>query len=640
MIRPVTLLPFLLLTVCAHGQTSPAPEAAAYSNCPRSSVTSLAQCILTQVTFASAPGIDGRTPNLLRYNEMNTFGPGVSLGNNGGWRVDKLQYDIFNVGNRGISQARSLFLRKHAAGDVMGTYDYVYSDGGSTALSDEAIKGEAVDMGEITGYFHGSIAATTGTGDTQPKLSFISGNNWTTDGAPLLDITKGTTAGRITGPSTPLAGSLYLNTFPVDNPLPLTTAWGVCNQPIPQNHLVQVNTPFTCNLTLKKGQFQPGGQVCITGPNYPELAPIISVGTVLEGFQSITIAARNPNPRGANIFQGGICGQYISFDANLAASGYRSSYYAFGALDAKHLIYGMNIRGNLLGNTLPMSGSEAEQFGVEGLNGYHLYPGCEVITNQSLGANPICEPNSIPWSVGDLVEAPHNVAVNVVGRSLDVQQHTPSNGTLSSGDLLEFHGLGTVGQTFMAHVTFNGNPPTFYKPYGGLFMASDLHRIQGYFDTGLHFGYAPGAVVRIGGNADGSKSIMTLFALPGGDIRWDPATSTLLVDNIKATNLSTRSAPLPRTPEKPPMSLRGTTNRIGGIPLATGNCSVGTATISGATTSMVPVTVASETGAPGFSPSGAFQVNAQVTAPNTVSVHVCALISGTPRPSTYIVALQ
>ena len=40
---------------------------------------------------------------------------------------------------------------------------------------------------------------------------------------------------------------------------------------------------------------------------------------------------------------------------------------------------------------------------------------------------------------------------------------------------------------------------------------------------------------------------------------------------------------------------------------------------------MVPVTVASTTGAPGFSPRGAFQVNAQVTAPNTVTVNVCAL---------------
>ena len=100
---------------------------------------------------------------------MTAFGPGLSLGNLGGWRVNKIDVAMFTISARGISQARSLFLYKHAAGDTMGTYDYVYSDGGSTALSDEAVKGFAMDMGETTGYFHGTIASTTGLGDTSPR---------------------------------------------------------------------------------------------------------------------------------------------------------------------------------------------------------------------------------------------------------------------------------------------------------------------------------------------------------------------------------------------------------------------------------------------------------------------------------------
>ncbi len=167
------------------------------------------------------------------------------------------------------------------------------------------------------------------------------------------------------------------------------------------------------------------------------------------------------------------------------------------------------------------SGSEAEQFGVAGSNGYHLYPGCEVIDNQTAGANPICEPNSVPWAVGDTVEAPHNVAVNVLGSFLDVTQNTPSNGGLSGGTSLSFHGMGTVGGNFVAHSTRNGNPFKLFSPYGGPFAAPDLERVEGYFNNGLVFNNAPGAVIRVYGNADGSKSVMTLFAMLGhSDPAW------------------------------------------------------------------------------------------------------------------------
>lgn len=54
-----------------------------------------------------------------------------------------------------------------------------------------------------------------------------------------------------------------------------------------------------------------------------------------------------------------MAGNYLSFDANLAFSGFRSAYYVFGSIDGKHLIYGVNIGGNLSGNYLPRAGAEA-----------------------------------------------------------------------------------------------------------------------------------------------------------------------------------------------------------------------------------------------------------------------------------------
>ncbi len=593
-----------------------------YQNCPRSK-TGEADCVLEEVSFDAPTSVDGLVSQAAHRTNMVAYGPGVSLGNLGGWRNHKLNVEFMTIATRGISQARSLFLYKHAAGDTMGSYDYVYSDGGSTALSDESIKGHALDMGETTGYFHGTVASTSGEGDIAPVLKFTSGNNWTTDGAPLLDISKGTVSGHITGARSPIANSEYLNSIPVDNDLPATTAWGVCNDPIPNNKQVQTNTPFTCTVTLRMGAFKPGGTVCISGPNYPEQAPITAAGSASGGSQSITIAARNPNKAGANIFQGGVCGEYISFDANLAASGYRSSYYAFGALDAHHLIYGMNLKGSVNGD-LPMA-SEAERFGVDGQDGYHLYPGCEVVTNKSTKADPVCEPNSVAWAVGDNIEAPHNVAVNTVGLFTDLTQNTPANGSLSSGDLIQFRGMGAVGNNFIARRTVNLNPWKNFIPYGGLLGAPDMHRIEGYFNSGLSFNAAPGAVIRVFGNADRSNAVMKLFAMPGGDIVWNPATATLQVPKLQAQNFA---------------GLRGTSERIGGTPLALGSCSTGKANIPGAALNMVPITVASTIGAPGFSAQGAFQVSAQVTAPNEVTVSVCALIAGTPRPSVYNVALQ
>jgi len=629
---PALLLVASLLPLASHAQAQPQapqaqsvlqPEAAPIQpsklvNCPVNPVSHSHDCTLGVFTFDHTVSSDGRGEESAHRTYLTTTGPGLSLGNAGGWRVQHVTLDYLNVASRGIAQGRTLFFTKHAVGDTMGTYDYVYSDGGSTALSDEAIKGEAVGMGETSGYFHGTIASTSGRGDTAPALKFVSGNNWTTDGAPLLDISKGTLSGHITGPSAPLPGSTYLSTFPVDNPVPITTAWGVCNTEIPNNKLTQTNAPFTCNVTLKQGAFEAKGLVCVTGPNYPEQAPITEASRPSSGSQTITISVRNPNAAGSTILQGGPCGQYISFDANLDATGYRSSYYAFGATDAHHIIYGVNIRGKLKGNYLPMSGSEAEQFGVAGFNGYHLYPGCEVITNRTFAANPICEPNAVPWAAGDQIEAPHNVAVNMVGLTADIVQNTPANGSLSSGDLITIHGPGTSGRNFIARRTRNGNPNNFYKAYGGVFDAPDMHRIEGYFENGINFTEAPNTVIRVSADAAHANTPITLFSLPGGSIKWDPSSGTLLTKT----------------------TLRGTTNSIGGSPLTLGTCTTGAATIAGANKNMIPVTVASTTGAPGFSPAGAFQVSAQVTAPNTVTVSVCAILPGTPRPSAYLISLQ
>lgn len=79
-------------------------------------------------------------------------------------------------------------------------------------------------------------------------------------------------------------------------------------------------------------------------------------------------------------------------------------------------------------------------------------------------------------------------------------------------------------------------------------------------------------------------------------------------------------------------TLSGTTGSIGGGLLSAGSCATGTATVSGATTSMVAVAQPSD----GTNIQGVgVNVSAVVTSSNTVTVSVCALLIVTPAAKTY-----
>lgn len=78
----------------------------------------------------------------------------------------------------------------------------------------------------------------------------------------------------------------------------------------------------------------------------------------------------------------------------------------------------------------------------------------------------------------------------------------------------------------------------------------------------------------------------------------------------------------------------GTTAAIGGSPLQSGQCTSGVARLSGATSSMVAVA------SPVSDPGDGFIWQAFVSAANTVTVKVCAIDRGTPRPVAYNVRVQ
>jgi hypothetical protein len=77
-------------------------------------------------------------------------------------------------------------------------------------------------------------------------------------------------------------------------------------------------------------------------------------------------------------------------------------------------------------------------------------------------------------------------------------------------------------------------------------------------------------------------------------------------------------------------ALAGTTGSIGGGLLAAGSCTSGTATVNGATTSM-----AAALPQPATYPGDGFELYAYISAANTVTVKVCAIVALTPTATTY-----
>jgi hypothetical protein len=75
--------------------------------------------------------------------------------------------------------------------------------------------------------------------------------------------------------------------------------------------------------------------------------------------------------------------------------------------------------------------------------------------------------------------------------------------------------------------------------------------------------------------------------------------------------------------------LNGATASLGGGLLAAGGCSTGTATVTGATTSMTAVAT------PTTFPGNGNVWMARVSAADTVTVYLCAMVLGTPTASVY-----
>jgi hypothetical protein len=458
-------------------------------------------------TFVSPSGVFGPFGSgfIQSTISLNVVGSGWSLGNEGGWSVAFGDVVEVSVARRGITQLRSGQINKQAVGDTAAISAVTISDGGATASSDEGCVGVRGQMFESTGYFHGTVTTTSGTGDIAPVLAFSSGNAWTTDGAFLLNISKGTISGSLNGDS--VATTFITNSGPVvpnyafnlpvtGVTLPISTAIGITTAPIADQNVTADSPALTTvvvNLVSIGGVFKtftPGSIVSVAGMQYPEQSKIITATDSGTNQQTLTLKLRNPNTQ-AIIFQGGIQGQYISFDANLAFSGMRSSYYAFGSLTGSDLIYGFQAFGSIANNMLPLTGSEAATNTGSG-SGFHLYPGAEVVSNTSLGFACVVEQNGVHWAPTDAVENPHNPSFAGGAAFFVANYETPSNPNAETSIMeLIGSGPGFAGASTSAILVQNESAPNNYLANGGPLTAPSGMRFTGSYNNLLSFSAAP-----------------------------------------------------------------------------------------------------------------------------------------------------
>jgi hypothetical protein len=535
-------------TNLACAQTAqPAP----LKDCATIADQGIGSCDRKAAIFSTPLRKDGLGHRLLTDESLVTYGPSVNFGNSGGWTVTQVigaPHVVF--GTSGIDQFLGANIVKNGTGDLAGAYLYVFG-GGRAAQSDEGVTGLTVESGEIDGYFHGTISGPAGRGATSLTLAYDpkAPHNWhaTCDGCMLLDIGKGDIAGSLDGKSARW-GSTYLQELPTANVtvhgkrsgLPVTHAWCKALSAIPATTTAGLGTSRTLDCTLgaigdRTPAFTAGGVVTIAGEGYPEQASLVAVGDPSHGVQSLTLLARNPNPAGAIIFQGGIAGQSLSFDDNLSYTGFRTSYYVFGSVDGKGLIYGSQIAGTIDGahQTLPRRGAEAET----DTSGFHLYPSAEIVANTAQPSAPILEPNNVDWEPGDVVENPRFQSFG--GRGiLDVcKEFTPSDESVASTCIqIAMEGSGVAG-TYQPFRMANYNPPTLYYGGGGKLSPVPAIVLGGPFGDILAIHDGPsqsyngtGTVIRIGNTFAHDNTPFNLFDLPnahgGGatQVTYDPGT--------------------------------------------------------------------------------------------------------------------
>jgi hypothetical protein len=463
------------------------------TNC---ALASLSSCEFSNDLFPAPRGIGSEHDQ--DFTAIATYyGKGLSA-NGSSWRIQQLRNDTLTSYARGIHQGLTQRVNCFAVGDCAGIYSYVTCSMGSSNGNDEGCE-HSLQVAESNGYYHGTI--TGGTSDSPTLSAATPSGTVLNDGSWLLDITQGNVIqGNLTGKaalSPTLTGqyALPVTITSTGGALPISSAIGVLTTAITGTQQMSgVGTGVAATLTLQT--FNGGtpafvasgassGNVCFSG--VPEQAPI-TITTTSPGSQDVVLKIRYNHVAGEVVYQGGICGQYLSFPDDLTLTGQRFSYPALGSTTGTDLLVNFPVRGGNLAAFLPRIGTTAETTS----SAFTLYPGAEIVINNSTGIGPfLIEPHNLSFATNDTVEDPHHPAAQIRGLQLYNAMATPPNyNTYSNSLSINMSGPG-ISNAFRPIFALNSNSSTLYTEGGGKLFSPDLATVVGPFGYGFTFHEAP-----------------------------------------------------------------------------------------------------------------------------------------------------
>ena len=144
--------------------------------------------------------------------------------------------------------------------------------------------------GETDTYFHGTVGQGATAGATLLPVTFTSGQDATTDGAFLLDISKGTIHGTVSGLDA-IVDKTSVHILPVTlaaGHLSPSTGIGIIQTPIPIISIPNVPESVTLDVALAHGTFKPG-IACLAGGWYPEQVTVTAVSEATGATQKVTL---------------------------------------------------------------------------------------------------------------------------------------------------------------------------------------------------------------------------------------------------------------------------------------------------------------------------------------------------------------
>ena len=286
--------------------------------------------------------------------------PGLSFGNAYGsgfnaplWRVAHISNYSMQAHGSGITQGVVSQVNNWGVGDTMAAYFYTNGEGGTTAASDEGMKGFGNSVLEDQYVFAATCTSGCTTGSTLLHTTVSIAAQGTN--RYLIDKNQSTST-----MSTALAASGlgFSTAVTVAATVPVSNAWatipGGCGPYLgPLNLAPPFSASFTCTFHIISGAFDTTHLVCF-GSALQECSIPTAVGAVSGGNQTVTLPVRTPHGGDSNqlVFQGGLAGYGIEFSAFNQSQGGQTLRYlidVIGSTDAHTAIAVVYQKGSYIG---------------------------------------------------------------------------------------------------------------------------------------------------------------------------------------------------------------------------------------------------------------------------------------------------